>query len=450
MNDKEKRSTAPDARELAYLSLLRTETRGRYSNLEAAAALGGAGAGLSAPDRALYTRLYYGAVERALTLEFLLRRLSPDREPQREVRLICMLGLYQLRYCDRIPPSAAVDTSVGLAKRHAPKASGYVNAVLRGYVRRSGELDADIAALPRFERLAVEYSLPEWLVRMWDEQYGSERALRIMHAAQSVPRAALRVNTLRTGARELAERLRGEGVESEAADVCGLDALLLSGGVNPASLAAFREGLCYVQDLASQLAVRALDAVPGCFALDLCSAPGGKAFGMAIDMRDTGRVVAADLHDNKLKLVSGGAVRLGLRCIGTACADARILRDDWAGKADRVLVDAPCSGLGVLAKKPDIRGKTPEQIAGLPEIQRQILRTAARYVRPGGILVYSTCTLNRAENEEIALSLLRDSGDFTEEPVCAPEGALRGEAGVTLAGLPGMDGFYIAKLRRRG
>ena len=228
------------------------------------------------------------------------------------------------------------------------------------------------------------------------------------------------------------------------------DCLILSKTGNLERLTAFQKGLFYIQDPASKLAALALDSRPGMRVLDCCAAPGGKSFACAIQMEGQGEVVSCDLHPHKKKLIQAGADRLGLKNITPMAADGKAFRPEWESAFDRVLVDAPCSGLGVIRKKPDIRYKDPEPLKDLPQVQRAILDNAARYVRPGGVLVYSTCTLLRRENEDVVLGFLKDHPRFKAEGFSLPEHV--GEARTGMCTLwphrQGTDGFFISKLRR--
>jgi 16S rRNA (cytosine967-C5)-methyltransferase len=325
-----------------------------------------------------------------------------------------------------------------------------VNGILRNLER---SLDS-LPAIPRenpVSYLSVLYSHPEWLVEEFLTALGSEETARLLAANNSQAPITAMVNTTKTTAEGLAEALAEEGVTARPHPWLA-DCLVLSKTGNLERLAAFQEGLFYVQDPASKLSALALGPEPGMRVLDCCAAPGGKSFAAAIQMEGGGEVVSCDLHPHKKKLIQAGADRLGLKNITPLTADGKVFRPQWDSAFDRVLVDAPCSGLGVIRKKPDIRYKDPEPLKDLPQVQRAILDNAARYVKPGGVLVYSTCTLLRRENEAVALGFLADHPHFKAEGFPLPECV--GDARTGMLTLwphrQGTDGFFICRLRREG
>ncbi len=428
-----KQSMTP--REAAMESLLAIERDGKYSNLEVGAKL--SRNGWSDADRGLYTRLVYGVTEKRITLDYAAGQYS-DRMPETldpVVRAAIRIGLYQLLYMDRIPPHAAVDESVRLVPR---KASGYVNAVLRSFLRADGKVrwpdpePADFA-------LSVRASVPLSVARHFLRLLPREEAEAFFEAIDREPPVCLRANTLRLTAGEVADRFSGT-VSSLATDI------VLTDSFDDAVQVGVEKGDWFIQDAASRAATMAVGARPGETVVDTCACPGGKTFSMALDMRNEGRIFAFDLHRNKLSLIERGAERLGIRVIGTSERDARDPDPDLIGRADRVLCDAPCSGLGVLAKKPEIRYKELDETGRLPRIQYAILEGAAEYVRPGGVLVYSTCTLNPAENEEITARFLREHGDFslTPDDTLLPAGER-----TFWPHRDGCDGFYCARMTKK-
>lgn len=415
-------------RKAAWETLCRCEKEGQYSNLAIDTVL--KKAGFSEPDRALFTQLVYGTVERQVTLDAWIDQLA-GRDPEPAVRVLLRLGLYQLAFLDRVPDHAAVNETVALAPR---RAAGFVNAVLRAFLRRGKRIDPPDAATDPVGNLAVRFSVCRPLAKELIAVFGFDRAAGICAAYGQKPPVCLRVNTVRTTAADLAARLRADGYDPEP---LGRDGLLLHGNVPVAGMAAFREGLFFVQDEASQRCVRALDARPGMTVLDVCACPGSKSFGAAIDMTNEGAVLAFDLHPSKLSLVESGAARLGLTILSVAARDARDPLPAWVGKADRVICDVPCSGYGVVAKKPDLRLKDPATSAALPAIQSAILERSATLLAPGGRLVYSTCTILPAENAGVVEPFLRAHPSFVLE-----------EQTTLYPDTDGTDGFYYAVLRR--
>ena len=426
------------ARGLALASLVSLEKDGRYANLEVDARL--KAESLNPADRALYTRLVYGVTERRLTLDWIIAQFS-SRKPEEldpDVRGALRLGLYQLLYMDRIPEHAAVDESVRLVSKSR---AGYVNAVLRSFLRagKNWKLpDPD----ERYLYYSVKYSVPEALVRIFDgalEREGRTDELGdLLEAMNREPPVGLRVNTLKLSADEAIQKTGGRRSEI-APDI------VLAESLTDEVRQGIADGLWFVQDEASRITSAAVGAEPGQLVVDTCACPGGKSFSLAIDMHNSGAVYSFDLHKNKLSLIESGAKRLGLTIIQTAARDAREPDPALIRKADCVLCDAPCSGLGVIAKKPDIRYKDTESIARLPEIQSAVLAGASEYVKPGGTLVYSTCTLNPAENGDVVNAFLAVHTDFalTDDPF------LNGGMRTFWPHRDGCDGFFAAKMTRK-
>jgi len=436
------------AREAALDVLLKIQRDGAYSNL----ALDGAlkNASLTAADNTLAAAIVYTAVERQLTIDYNLSLYlrQPLKKLRPEALAVLRIGCAQIFFMDKIPESAAVNESVRLIKgAGCGFAAGLVNAVLHKAARNGICLPHPEDGIETY--LSVKYSCPAWLVRMWRGAYGMENAEGIMAASLTQRPAALRVNTMKTTPEALAARLKDEGVETSH---CGyLPNVLLAERLGAAAaLQAFNDGLFHVQDTASGLCCAALDAKPGETVLDMCAAPGGKAFTIAQDMQGEGLVRAFDLHAHRVGLIESGAARLGISNIKAEVRDATAF-DENVEKADRILCDVPCSGLGVIGKKPEIRYKTPQDIDKLPDLQYVILCTAARYLKPGGRLVYSTCTLNPAENEDVCARFAVKHADFMPAPVLQSISLYRHESGFAtlLPHMTGSDGFFIAAFTKK-
>lgn len=441
-----------DAREVSLLALNDCQRQGGWSDAILKKRL--ASAGLDSRDGALATQLCFGVLQNRLLLDFYLSHFSnlPLKRMEGRVVEALRLGAYQMLFLDKIPHSAAVNASVELTRKHCknPRAAGMVNGILRNLERNLGGLPT-VPQTDPVSYLSTLHSHPEWLVRELLTALGSEETARLLAANNSQAPITAMANTIKITVEGLAEALAEEGVTAQPHPWLA-DCLILSKTGNLERLAAFRDGLFYVQDPASKLAALALDPKPDMQVLDCCAAPGGKSFACAIRMEGRGEVISCDLHPHKKKLIQAGADRLGLENITPMTADGKAFRPEWESAFDRVLVDAPCSGLGVIRKKPDIRYKDPGPLADLPQVQRAILDNAARYVKPGGVLVYSTCTLLRRENEEVALGFLKDHPDFQAEGFRLPEYAGDGRTGI-LTLWPhrqGTDGFFVAKLRRGG
>ena len=439
-----------DAREVSLLTLNDCQRQGGWSDAILKKRL--ASAGLDSRDGALATQLCFGVLQNRLLLDFYLSRFSslPLKRMEGKVVEALRLGAYQMLFLDKIPHSAAVNSSVELTRKHCrnPRAAGMVNGILRSMERNLDHLPT-IPQTDPAGYLSTLYSHPEWLVREFLTALGSEETARLLAADNAPAPITAFANTTRCTVDKLSAALEGEGVTARPHPWLA-DCLILSKTGSLERLAAFREGLFYIQDPASRMAVLALDPGPGMKVLDCCAAPGGKSFACAIRMEGGGEVISCDLHPHKKKLIQAGADRLGLRNITPMTADGKVFRPEWENAFDRVLVDAPCSGLGVIRKKPDIRYKDPEPLKDLPQVQRAILDNAARYVRPGGTLVYSTCTLLRRENEEVALGFLSDHPGFRAEGFRLPEYV--GDARTGMLTLwphrQGTDGFFISKFRK--
>lgn len=429
-------STLP--RRLAMDSLVAIEEAGKYANLEIDAVL--RRHTLSSADSALYTRLVYGVTEKRITLDFVIDTYARETKAagmDPYVRTALRLGIYQLAFCDRIPAHAAVSETVELTAR-AKK--GFVNAILRAFLRDGSVIRYPDPAADPIYAASVRYSLPCALLRLFADSYGMETAEKIAAYTETAPTVSLRCNTLRLTEAELADRVGGK--------VLSLPGMVEVPVIDDVLRTCLANGECFVEDSASRLCTCVVDARPGETIADTCACPGGKSFSMALDMADDGTLCAFDLHENKLSLVTRTAAKLGLNCIRTEKRDAREPAPALIGNADRVLCDAPCSGLGVLAKKPDIRYKSIAGLEHLPTVQRAVLDGASRYVKPGGVLVYSTCTLHKAENEDVVADFLESHGNFALEPFTV--GEYRSDTGM-LTLFPHIhhtDGFFIARLRR--
>ena len=395
-------------------------------------------------DAALAARITYGVLQNRMLLDYYLDGLCKngvgDLEPV--VLDILRIGACQILLLDRVPHSAAVNEAVAMVKAHRrPRAAGMVNAVLRNFSRSKDAL----APPPDLSR---RYSHPRWLTERYEALLGAEEAEQCLRLNNVPVPTTIQVNPLKNTAEELLEVLRREGVAAEAHPALP-GCFTVSGTGDLERLPSFLEGRFTVQDAAARLAVLAAEAQPGQRFLDLCAAPGGKSFAAAMAMENRGEVVSCDIHPHKLKLMERGAERLGITCIRTLLSDARQRREELAGSADAVLCDVPCSGLGIIRKKPDIRYKDPAALAGLPAVQLDILRGAAAYVKPGGRLVYSTCTILPEENGQVVRAFLKERPDFTMAPFTLP---LAGETDGEVTLWPhrqGTDGFYICKLRKQ-
>ena len=399
-------------------------------------------------DAALATRLAYGVLQNRVLLDHYLQQLLTGRlkDLRPALRDILHLGLYQILFMDKIPESAAVNESVDLAKRYCKKqknAAPLVNGVLRNAVRSRDTLTAPTD-------LATKYSHPAGLLALLRSYVGEDRLEKMLQANNAAPDTVVQVNTLKTTADKLRLRLEADGVEA-APHPWMENCLILKNTGALEKLPAFCDGEFYVQDAAARLAVDCAGITEGDFLItDCCAAPGGKSFAAAIRLGGRGRIVSSDIHEHKVPLMEKGAQRLGFSDMHPRHFDATVFDPELEDKVDFALVDVPCSGYGIIRKKPDIREKDPDTMKELPQLQLQILKNQARYVRPGGVLIYSTCTLVRRENEGVVEKFLKTNPEFSLEPLTLPAQFGENTTGM-LTLVPGehdTDGFFIARLRR--
>lgn len=433
-------------RRAAYDALLAVE-RGAYANL----ALKDALAPLADEKmRAFASALFYTALEHKLTLEFYLRHFATKRVPP-AIRCVLMIGLAQMIYM-KVPAHAAIDESVKLVRAIGKSDSAaFVNALLRNVDRHRDELPLPQGGL--VERLSIELSAPVWLVERHLNRFGEEgcRALLTSRASEGV---CLRANPFRCSEAECDAILSRDGLAFRSGTIVP-EARIATGIGDLVQWPPFREGKVAVQGESSMLAARVADARPGMRVLDACAAPGGKCAYLAAAMQD-GTLHAWDLHPHRVKLIEANCERLGIAFVQSACRDASVYDPNFEDRFDLVFVDAPCSGLGVIGGKPDIKyAKTPEMIGELAALQAKILHTCARYVAPGGALVYATCTIAREENEDQIAAFLRDHPSFAPGEIgfAFPESfdreRIRGGMVQLLPQIDGVDGFFVARLQRR-
>lgn len=432
------------ARQVALLSLSAFERQGAWSEGFLKRAIHGAG--LDGRDAALATRLCFGVLQNRMLLDFYLEQFCSMKLSKLEEKVLqaMRLGAYQLCFLDRVPHSAAVNESVKLAKQYAknPRAGGLVNGVLRS-------LERSLSNLPEPSSLAVKYSHPEWIVKEFSITQGPDALERLLAADNQQPPTTVQVNTTAASVEALIKELQSQNV-TVARHPWLEQCLLLSDTGDLEQLSSFRRGAFYVQDAAARMAVMAAGAAPGMHLLDACAAPGGKSFAAAIAMGDCGEIISCDIHPHKERLIRSGAARLGLKSIQTKLQDGRTHCAEWEGAFDLVFADVPCSGLGIIRKKPDIRYKDPKPLAGLPEVQLAILDNVSTYVKPGGVLLYATCTVRQAENESVIEVFLASHPSYKTEAFTLPGPAGEAPGGMLTLWphIHGTDGFFIAKLRR--
>ena len=431
-------------RKTAYEVLLDMETNQSYSNLALNQYIE-----KNKPENPAFVReLVYGVTENRILMDYYLAAQIPSglRKVKKQDLTLLRMGIYQLLFMDSVPSYAAVSETVAMARRLCRGREGFINGVLRGFQRRTE--GNELPTLPDRETdpvqyLSVRYSAARWLVELWIDAYGTEKTEKLLEASNGRPLLSLRVNRKKTDRNALMQQLRQDGFQVEAGSLSDRVILVTGKGTGILQHRLYKDGWFSVQDQASVLAADTLHPIEGNLVVDVCAAPGGKTMALAEDMGDdveseAGEIFAFDIYEHKLKLMEEQAERLGISILKTRCQDARQACEELKGKADCVLADVPCSGLGVIRRKPEIKLKEKAELdfSELEERQKEILHAASSYVKPGGSLVYSTCTINPAENEKQIEAFLAGHKDFAEKK--------------RLQLLPGRetDGFFICRLER--
>lgn len=404
----------PTARETALDLLLSVTKHHAYSQIALNEALNANS--LSDKDKGLVTNLVYGVLQQKLILDFYLSSfVDKKRKIDDWVEMLLLLSIYQKVFLDRIPDHAIVNEAVTIAKKRGHRGiSGFVNGVLRRFLRDG--LPDVLKIEPELKRLSIQYSHPQWLLNLWEKQWDRETAVKIAEADNLPPRVSIRVNRLKGTKQELSERLAIEGIQTVSGNL-SQDSLIVESG-NPVNTQAFKNGFFTIQDESSMLVADIVNPDGTMHVLDACAGPGGKTTHLAERMGNKGKIIALDLHPHKTQLIDHAAERLGLTNITTQAMDARSAQETFGEASfDRILLDVPCSGLGVIRRKPEIKwSKSAEEIRGLFPIQKKILDEMAPLVKPGGLLVYSTCTINKDENEKQIVDFLSNHPDYRVEP----------------------------------
>lgn len=420
-----------NARNIAALALLRVNSDNAYSNIVLNELLNKENPEIK--DRALATALFYGVLDSKITLDYIIKKLTgkPVSKIKPYTLEVLRVALYQLMFTDNIPPSAAVNEAVKLIKKSKESFnSGFCNAVLREYLRNPVTLPSDNSIFA----LSVRYSCPQWLISELIEDYGVEAVLDYLEQSMKAPPLMLRVNTLKNTAEELSNVLKQNGRQNE---IINKNAVLMTeGGFNTENFEPYLNGLFFAQDLSSQMCAETLNPKPNKRVLDMCAAPGGKTFSMALLMENKGEIVSCDIHSHRVSLIKNGAKRLGVDIVSPTVCDATEYNENL-GKFDYILCDVPCSGFGIIRRKPDIKYKKATDYSELEEIQLKILENSVNYLKENGKIVYSTCTLRKKENECIVNKFLENHKDFTllEMKTYMPKEN-------------GGDGFFTALLER--
>ena len=408
---------------------------------------------LSKRDAAFFSAMFYGILEKKLFLEYIIKKYSKIsiNKISYSVKCILYIGLYQILFMDKIPNNASVNESVNLCKKvREHKASGYVNGLLRSFLRNNCETYLDELNENKSKYLSIKYSVSEWIVELLLNSYSEINIEDTLKAFSGRPAINVRVNNLKCDINYLKDYFLKEGIVSKSNDIIE-NCLEISNTSSIDGLDSYKKGLFHVENLASQICCKVLDPQKGQTIVDVCAAPGGKSFTIAEIMLNQGVIYSHDIYEAKVNLIKSGALRLGIKIIDVSVRDAQILpfKDNFA---DRVLCDVPCSGLGVIGRKPEIRYKDKKLFKNLNELQYKILCASEKMLKPGGILVYSTCTLNPRENNEVVNRFLNEYKNF--EPVDIEIDNLKRNAfepknQITLfPGIHKTDGFFICKFRK--
>ena len=416
-------------RKLAVSILMKIENGGAYSNLTLANDF--KDKDMTKEEKAFVSALVYGVLDRKITLDYVLSKFmkTPIKKTAPFTLGVLRTALYQIMFMDKIPESAAVNEAVKLIKKSKEnRNAAFVNAVLRSVLRA----DSLIPSGDTVNDLSVRYSAPLWLVESFVKDYGKETAISLLEESLKPAPFTLKVNTIKISSDSLVRKFEDIGIMANKGNL--ENSLILDKGIDIKKSKEFEDGLFYVEDEASQTAISVLAPKPNERILDICAAPGGKTFTMASLMENKGEIVACDLYEHRVGLINEGAKRLGIDIINTKTSDATLYNEEL-GEFDAILCDVPCSGLGVIRRKPDIKYKESEDFSSLEKIQYSILSNAVKYLKKGGRIMYSTCTLRCAENEELVNSFLKEYNTFKKvtEKTLMPH-------------IDKTDGFYYALL----
>ncbi|MFR2316764.1 16S rRNA (cytosine(967)-C(5))-methyltransferase RsmB [Terrisporobacter sp.] len=438
-----------NAREIAYKVLLDIEKNNNYSNMAINKYF--KDVKLSNQDRGLATEIIYGVIENKYYIDYMIDKLSKVKTNKMEiyVKTLLRMGVYQIMFLNSISDYAAVNETVNLAKKKNSKVSGFINGILRNVIRQKEEI-GKVKTKDDIEYLAIKYSYDKWMIKNWMAHFGKEFTEELVEANNERPNIYLRTNTLKITRGELIEKLAEQNIKAEKVNVVE-EAIKVEHLKDIENNKLYKEGLFTVQDISSMLVGKVMNPKENSLILDVCSAPGGKTTHMATLMNNTGQVVSRDIYDHKLKLIKASANRLGLTNIDAQEFDGMKLDRESIAKFDYVLADVPCSGLGIIRRKPEIKYKEKEEFRELPPIQKKILENAAKYVKVGGTLIYSTCTIQDNENINVVNEFLQKYKNFELAPIKEVNVDLDNQEKGYMKIYPNvhdMDGFFISKLIR--
>lgn len=443
------------ARNIAYKVLLDIEKNSNYSNIALNKFL--KDSKLTNKDRGLATEIVYGVVANKRTLDYMINKKSKIKvkKMNHSVKIILRMGVYQLLYLDRVADYGVIDEAVKMMKKIDRRSSGFVNAILRNISR---EKDSILDLDDSYKNLAIKYSYEDWIVDRISDQYGKERTSNILAALSIRPRIFLRINRnkLRDGEnlsdlkKYIVDRLEKDGVIVRDRHILE-EAIEVENFKQIENKDLFKSGYISVQDISSMMVARALNPKKNSKVLDLCAAPGGKSCHIGEMMKDSGSVLACDVFDHKIKLIKAYSNRLGLTNIEACINNAMVLNEDYVGAFDYVVCDVPCSGMGIVRRKPEIKYKKKEGVDSLPKIQRKILDNASKYIKKDGVLIYSTCTIFKEENIELIEEFLKDNKEFKLDSIeNLPFERERLDKGYLeiIPDRDDMDGFFICRMKK--
>jgi 16S rRNA (cytosine967-C5)-methyltransferase len=402
-------------------------------------------------DRGFATEIIYGVIENKYYLDYIIDKFSKIKSKKMSVyvRILLWIGIYQIMFLNSVSDYAAVNETVNLAKKYDKKSSGFINAILRNVIRNKEDI-REVDKKDTVEYLSTKYSYNPWIIKNWTKNFGKEFTEELLVSNAERPIIYLRTNTLIISRDELIEKLKEQGLKCDKVNLIP-EAIKVENLKNIENNDLFRKGYFTIQDISSMIVGHVLNPKDNSLVLDLCSAPGGKTTHVATLMNNSGKIVARDIFSHKLRLIKQTVDRLGLTNVEIQEFDASKLDEKSIDKFDYVVADVPCSGLGIIRRKPEIKYKDKEEIMSLSNIQNTILENASKYVKIGGILVYSTCTIEDRENIDIVKTFLKNNNNFELEPIENIKIDLDNQEQGYIKIYPnihGMDGFFIAKLKR--
>ena len=438
------------ARELALKVLLDIEENNNYSNIAINKHF--KNVNLNNQDRGLATELIYGVVENKYYLDYIIDKLSKIKCKKMNiyVKILLRMGIYQILLLNSISDYAAVNETVSLVKKYDKRSSGFVNAILRNVIRQKDTIGEVDLKDDKIMYLATRYSYKPWMIKNWINNFSEEFTEDLLEANSEKPSVYLRTNTLKISRDSLIEKLKSEGINCSIVPTID-EAIRVENLKNIENNQLFKDGMFTIQDISSMMVGKVMNPKENSLVLDVCSAPGGKTTHLATLMNNTGKVVSRDIFDHKLKLIQSTVDRLGLTNVEVQSFDASVLDEESIDKFDYVLADVPCSGLGIIRRKPEIKYKEKAELKDLPKIQKDILKNASKYVKVGGTLIYSTCTIQDNENIEVIKDFLDNNNNFKLVPINEVKVDLDNQDNGYLKIYPNIhdiDGFFIAKLER--